>query len=98
MSHHTGSVPDTPRKTDWRDIGACRTSDPEIFFASPLTSEGKEDVRSAKVVCFGCESRLACGEWALETREPWGVWGGMTEGERKTILRRRAEHQRAKAA
>lgn len=95
MTRLSYRVHDTDRAEDWRDEGACRESDPEVFFASPLTTEGKADVRHAKAICFGCPSRLACGEWALATREPWGVWGGMTEGERKRILRQRHDAEAA---
>ncbi|NED73336.1 WhiB family transcriptional regulator [Streptomyces sp. SID9944] len=40
-------------------------------------------------MCHGCPVRQRCGEWALDTREGWGVWGGMTEAQRTAILRRR---------
>jgi len=47
------------------------TEDPELFFA-----ESPQDVEQAKVMCRGCQARLACLAGALERREPWGVWGG----------------------
>lgn len=80
---------DSERAADWRDAAACRSEDPEIFFASPLTAAGKATVRHAKTICWKCPSQLACGAWALDTRQAFGVFGGMTEGERRVILRRR---------
>jgi WhiB family redox-sensing transcriptional regulator len=89
MSHHTGSVPDTPRATDWRDNAACTDQESDLFFASELTATGKADVRHAKTICWRCPSLQPCGQWALETRQAFGVWGGMSERERRRILRRR---------
>lgn len=77
------------RADDWRDAAACRTEDPEIFFASELTAEGKAAVRHAKVICWRCPSMHACGQWAIAERVPFGVFGGVSESDRRTILRRR---------
>ena len=61
LSQHTmGLSPELP----------C-TEDPELFFA-----ESPQDVEQAKVMCRGCQARLACLAGALERGEPWGVWGG----------------------
>lgn len=89
MSHYEGSVPDTPRAADWRDDAACAGEDSEIFFASEGTPAGQAKVRHAKVVCWSCPSMQACGQWAFETRQAFGVWGGVAERERRAILRRR---------
>lgn len=83
------SVPTTPRAKDWRDEGLCRGEDPELFFSSEQTAQGKANVRHAKVICWRCPSMEACGQWAIATRQPFGVWGGVSEGERRSILRRR---------
>lgn len=73
-----------PRPTpNWRSIGACRGLDPEIFFPEDDAGE-----RAAKDVCAGCVVRLACLEYALATREKHGVWGGATESERRSMIRR----------
>ena len=85
-------TPDTRRKTNWRDEALCRMGDAEDFF--PAGFDAKAQERHAKAICHLCPSRLPCGQWALDNDEPVGVWGGMTEGERRGILRRR----RAKAA
>lgn len=68
----------------WRSMGACRGLDPEIFFP-----ESDERVREAKEICFGCGVRVSCLEHALAHREKVGVWGGMTERERRRIVRQR---------
>lgn len=68
----------------WRDLGACRGLDPEIFF--PETDD-ESDV--AKAICDECDVRIACLEHALASREKVGVWGGTTERERRRIVRQR---------
>lgn len=73
--------------TDWRKAAACRTEDPETFFASDLTAAGKANIRHAKVICWTCPSKAACGQWAIDTRQAFGVWGGVSERERRAILR-----------
>jgi hypothetical protein len=87
MTHHTGSVPETKRKPDWRDDAACREEDSEAFFANSATSEGKLAIQHAKSICARCPSQVQCGQWALETRQAYGVWGGLSEDERRRTLR-----------
>ena len=74
----------TPRTLVWRQRAACRGVDPDIFY--PVTDEDAED---AKAICRACPVQQACLEWALQSREKDGVWGGATERERRRILRRR---------
>lgn len=68
----------------WRDRGACRGIDPDIFY--PVTDEEAEE---AKSICTQCSVRVACLEYALGKREREGVWGGATERERRRIIRQR---------
>jgi WhiB family redox-sensing transcriptional regulator len=82
-------APDTAVVTDWRLTAACRAEDPEDFFPVGATPAAKATERHAKAICWTCPSLQPCGMWALEKREPAGVWGGMTEAERAKILRRR---------
>ena len=76
----------------WQYEAACRGEDSEMFFA-PNYFEKKEekDVREAhaKAICVGCPVRIDCLEYALRTREPHGIWGGLNEVERKALLRER---------
>lgn len=89
MSHYQGSVPETEPAPDWRDTAACRGEDPDLFFASNATTQGQAAIRRAKATCWTCPSMNACGQWAMDTRQPFGVWGGVSETERRSILRRR---------
>lgn len=82
--------------TSWREHGRCRGVDPEIFFpAVPTGGDAAELERfaaaeeTAKAICVTCPVREACLEHALSVREKHGVWGGLTERERRRILRRR---------
>ncbi|WP_298750581.1 WhiB family transcriptional regulator [uncultured Serinicoccus sp.] len=69
---------------EWQFEGACRTTSPEVFF-HPEGERGparrRRDER-AKQVCASCPVLEQCRTHALAVREPYGVWGGMTEEER----------------
>ncbi|MGO1561611.1 Sporulation regulatory protein WhiD [Actinomycetales bacterium JB111] len=69
----------------WQAHGACRGKDPEMFF-HPEGERGRSRrlrVEIAKAVCATCPVIAACREHALSVREPYGVWGGMSEEERR---------------
>ncbi|MFF3328900.1 transcriptional regulator WblA [Streptomyces sp. NPDC002888] len=68
---------------DWSAQAACRTTDPDELFV-----QGAAQNR-AKAVCTGCPVRTECLADALDNRVEFGVWGGMTERERRALLRRR---------
>jgi len=72
---------------DWASRGACRTSDPDALFV-----QGAEQNR-AKQVCMSCVVRTECLADALDNRVEFGVWGGMTERERRALLKRRPNVQ-----
>ncbi|WP_081539804.1 MULTISPECIES: WhiB family transcriptional regulator [Kitasatospora] len=76
---------------DWQLEGSCRTVGGEVFFrpAHEGRAEAREREEAAKRVCGGCPVRLECRRHALATREPYGVWGGLTEDERRVLLVRR---------
>ena len=67
---------------DWRVNASCREQDPDGLFV-----RGKEQ-RKAKLVCIACPVRTECLAEALDGRIEFGVWGGMTERERRALLRR----------
>lgn len=71
--------------TDWFSQAACREDDPDALFV-----QGAAQNR-AKQVCGGCPVRVECLADALDNRIEFGVWGGMTERERRALLRRRPE-------
>lgn len=66
----------------WSDQALCAQTDPDVFFAE----KGEGDrVRAAKQICFGCEVRPKCLEYAVANNERYGVWGGLTERERRVV-------------
>jgi WhiB family redox-sensing transcriptional regulator len=69
--------------TDWTSRAACRGTDPDALFV-----QGAAQNR-AKTVCLGCPVRAECLADALDNRVEFGVWGGLTERERRALLRRR---------
>jgi WhiB family redox-sensing transcriptional regulator len=88
------AMKDTTR-LGWRQRAACLESDPEIFFPVGVTGPALEQIAQAKSICASCEVRTQCLDWALATHQNAGVWGGMTEDERREqrIHRRRARGQ-----
>jgi len=74
----------------WYSLAACRGEDAEKFYPDNRHSGG-----DALAVCRPCPVRAECLEYALARPERWGTWGGMAEGERKE-LRRRRQRQAAK--
>ncbi|TPM82622.1 WhiB family transcriptional regulator [Mesorhizobium sp. B2-3-3] len=73
----------------WREEALCRQTDPELFH--PEVGANTVD---AKRTCTACPVRRDCLEFALETEQYWGVWGGLSQNE----LRRRVRIRRAGAA
>ena len=74
---------------DWRHRAACRDEDPELFFPIGNTGPALVQIEEARAVCRRCPVIEPCREFALQTREPFGVWGGLAEAERRLILERR---------
>lgn len=74
----------------WQDQANCLGVDPELFFP-----ERGASTREAKEVCKGCAVREACLEYALTTGEKFGIWGGLSERERRRIRRQRSLARRA---
>lgn len=71
---------------------ACRNTSPNLFFApskDATTTKARARVAHAKAICAQCPIRSECLEWAIEHRERNGIWGGLTEGERESLERRR---------
>lgn len=68
----------------WRQRGACRGVDPDIFYPA-----SDEEAEAAKAICAVCPVREPCLEYALANRERDGLWGGATERERRRIIRQR---------
>lgn len=71
--------------SDWPAVAGCRGIDPDRLFV-----QGAAQNR-AKLICSGCEVRTECLADALDNEIEFGVWGGMTERERRALLRRRSD-------
>lgn len=74
---------------DWRDRAACLTEDPELFFPVGPDRRNERQIELAKQVCARCLVQEQCLEFALRTNQE-GIWGGLTEEERKAMKRRTA--------
>lgn len=78
---------DTTDGTEWMDRAECAGMDPDLFF--PVEKTGPT-VAAPKAVCAGCPVRVECAMHALNVGEEYGVWGGLTERERRRVRRGRA--------
>jgi WhiB family redox-sensing transcriptional regulator len=67
---------------NWRSSAACRSGDPDLFFPISGSGESLEQAAEAKAICAGCPVRRQCLAFALQTRQVYGIWGGLTERER----------------
>jgi len=79
---------------DWRQRAACLDEDPELFFPVGTTGTALDQVEKAKQVCRRCDVTEPCLDWALETNQDAGVWGGLSEDERRTLRRSRLRRRR----
>jgi len=75
---------------DWRHRAICRDEDPELFFPVGNSGPALLQIAEAKAVCERCPVINECLNWALETGQDAGVWGGLSEDERRSLKRRRA--------
>ena len=73
----------------WQDQANCLGVDPDLFFP-----ERGASTREAKEVCRGCVVRNDCLEYALDNGEKFGIWGGLSERERRRLRRQRAQSSR----
>jgi WhiB family redox-sensing transcriptional regulator len=76
-----------PLDRTWQPVALCRGNHSHLFFP-PSTTERKDErerreVR-AKSICRICPVKAQCLDYAMEIREPYGIWGGLTEAERRT--------------
>ena len=77
----------------WQARANCMGVDPELFFP-----ERGSSTREAKEVCRGCVVRIECLEFAIANSEKFGIWGGMSERERRRVRRARLLENREVAA
>jgi WhiB family transcriptional regulator, redox-sensing transcriptional regulator len=82
----------------WWELAVCHTADPELFF--PVSGSGAAaqiDMARAKVICQSCTVRDECLNYALDTRQAHGVWGGRSEEERRAIIATRHRELRQRS-
>lgn len=74
---------------DWQDEALCRGHHAPLFFP-PNTFERKDDRERremrAKAICNVCPSLDPCNDYVMDIREPFGIWGGLTESDRKAVF------------
>jgi WhiB family redox-sensing transcriptional regulator len=96
MESVSRSHPTRGNNEPWIDRAACAGLDPDLFFG--FESETKEERKAreakAKGICDGCPVAADCLEFALATRQKYGIWGGLDDSERASELRRRAGRSR----
>jgi WhiB family transcriptional regulator, redox-sensing transcriptional regulator len=73
---------------DWRHVAACREVDPELFFPIGNSGPALLQIEEAKQVCRRCSVLDECLRWALDSGQDAGVWGGLSEDERRALKRR----------
>lgn len=79
----------------WRREALCRDTDPELFFPVGTTGQALLQIAKAKSVCCECPVKHDCLDFALETNQDTGIWGGLSEEERRQIRREAAARARA---
>lgn len=80
---------------DWRHLAECLDEDPELFFPIGNTGPALIQIEQAKSVCRRCPVVQTCQAWALASGQDFGVWGGLSEDERRALKRRTARQRRA---
>lgn len=73
---------------DWRHRASCREENPELFFPVGTSGPALLIIAEAKTVCRRCPVRTDCLSWALDSGQDHGVWGCMSEDERRALKRR----------
>lgn len=86
------------RSHDWRSQAACTDEDPELFFPIGSTGPAIDQIAEAKKVCTRCEVREPCLEYAISSNQDAGVWGGLSEDERRSLKRKRQRQRRRRMA
>lgn len=93
--HFPPKMDDEIPELAWQDGALCAQTDPELFFP-----EKGGSTRNAKTICFDCETTVACLIYALKNDERHGIWGGLSERERRPLVKKInnfPEHQRQEA-
>lgn len=70
---------------EWSNRAACLSAEPEVFFPIGNGGGALDEVSAAKAICATCAVLSECREYALRTRQPFGVWGGLDEEQRRAV-------------
>jgi len=84
--------------TDWRELAMCRDSEPNLFFPIGSTGPALEQIDGARTICLQCSVKEECLNYALETNQEAGVWGGYAEDERRRLRKRWLAERRRRAS
>jgi WhiB family redox-sensing transcriptional regulator len=79
----------------WRRDAICRDTDPDLFFPVGTTGNALVQIDRAKEVCDQCPVKVDCLDYALETNQDSGIWGGTSEEERRVLRRRYVARSKA---
>lgn len=90
------SLVESDERLEWQEDAACRAHHNLVFFGEEGESELERQAREAKAkaVCRTCPVIEPCLEFAMETNQKYGIWGGLTDKERASLKRRRARARR----
>ena len=83
---------------DWVHRARCSNEDPELFFPIGTAGPAATQIAMAKSICMQCEVRMECLEWAMTTGQDAGVWGGLSEEERRALRRARRRGEAVRVA
>lgn len=74
-----------PADGDWRSRAACADEDPDLFFPVGNSGPALLQTEQARAVCTRCPVMETCRKWALDTDQEFGVWGGLSEDDRRSL-------------
>ncbi|HET9899016.1 MAG TPA: WhiB family transcriptional regulator [Streptosporangiaceae bacterium] len=79
---------------EWWSAAACRNAEPDLFFPISATPASKATIQRAKQVCASCPVSAQCLSYALHHRQEQGIWGGLTDDERRLLSSRQTASER----
>lgn len=88
MSLTLVAPPVTSTPVEWQEVAACRDSDPGLFFPVGSTGKAREQITAAVAICGTCAVQPTCLQYALESNQESGVWGGFAEDDRRQLRRK----------
>lgn len=78
----------SPTTAAWQETAACRDSEPSLFFPIGSTGLAVEQIDEALAICTSCSVREQCLQYALESNQESGIWGGYPEDDRRRLRKR----------